>query len=862
MTALSELNDPSARKDYEGYWSALGNLRRGRSEISDSVFSLIAARRGGGQDTKQLVALRRSLYKLDAAAVAAHLSALSDDDRNDVAGVWGAAANDVGVWLAFESVLSNSFEDLLGSQRARLVRLAEEPEFQRGLAVSAPDLFEAAERYGRGVHAGDVVDKRGKRAERSMIAYLLRAAAKTTPFSTLGAVAFPGSNAAKISRTRSRWNVYPLARVLSAVANDHSLMRGFIVRLSPYTREAEGVRTVDRAVWTFKDVETRDDYAACVESDVELRSDAVMKLVAELLGAGEATWGELVDDVVKAGALSRERAGDLVAGLARLGAIVTPAREIDAFDSAGFDHALGQLASGSEQGSRLADELHRYRSLAASLAGQTDPRARAALVRSLRSLVEETYAAAGIDAPAPRSVVYEDLIVPATDPGLVDKMLLSSYGAGDLVSFIDLLDTLHSKRALLNGYFLHMVEAGKPVDNVAEVLRGFHTELLNSYEAYAVDRVPTADLSEDPWLRWGGAWRWEESRRGLIEDLRSLQHSTTLDAADLTQILAGAPVDLSIELRTRLDHAPTIRAPFRHLNLLLQRSGAPGSPTVLNDCFGGVGFHVSRFSHAIDTSARELTEDIEHKAAERNVSLVEITGGSVFSNLNLHQPVLSRRLRVPGDPLRPAPNDVYLEDLELKWDEKRQCVTLNNRSSGDLVHPEYSGYLVSAATPRLHQSLSLLTPGGNLSHKPADLLKEVPESGRIIVRPRMVLGGMVVVRAAVLMRASDLPLADPLTSDGFLAWSRFWAVHGVPARAYLRVLEGGSGSRAKPFYFDASLALCVANLRSQLRLADAEAVVEITELLPDPEESAGVLDSTQRVTEAMVGISLSEEEEG
>lgn len=863
-TTVDELDGEIHSRSYDGYWTAVRHLTSHKAEISDALHDAIALRLAEGRDTAALVALRRALFKVDAAAVARRLEALPEDDRAEFITALGEHAAPVSGWLTHEALHTERFPDTLRDQRSRLRDLVERDGFLRGLALSSPDLIPEIARYGRKLDESGLVDKRGKRIERSLMSYLLRSSAKTTPFSWLGPVSFPHPDSDQhrdavpmAATARSRWSVYPLAHVLSVLPEHPELVAGFEVRSSLYLRAEDDVVLADRATWSFEEVDSRDDYAACVESQVQLQADGVIALIHELLAQhdGSTTWGRLADDVAAETGLTAARALDLVQSTMRLGVIVAPALAIDSVDDAAFESTLQQLAAGGERAAELADALRAYRDAAHDLSALDDAAGRAQVVRELRDAVSDIYARVGVIAAPPRSVVYEDVIVDGRAVPSASRIELSSESVELLVQLVDLLDSSHIKRALLNGYYQRTVSAGERSDDVAEFLRGLDSDLLESYEGYAAADIADENLDSDPWLRWGGAWQREQARRMLVTELERRQAAVPVRDLDVSGSFDAPAVDLTDLVRQLSADLPSVSSPYRHVNLLLQRDGATGQ-VVMNDCFGGVGFPVSRFSHVLPDAASRLTADVEQVAADAGVRLVEISGGTVFSNLNLHHEVLSTRLQVPGDPVREQQRRLLLDDLEVRWSDAHERAVLVERASGTIVHPEYAGYLVPMATPRLHQNLALFTPSANLSTKPADLLRTTPQAGEAIIRPRMTVGGVAVVRAAALLRADELPIVDPLERAGNLEWQRFWARAGLPQRVYLRVLSDDSARRPKPFLFDITLMVCVSNLHSQIRQQSGETTVEITELLPDPGDAPITADGTPRVTEAMVGVSL------
>ncbi|ROS45985.1 lantibiotic dehydratase [Curtobacterium sp. PhB78] len=856
VQTVARLGSMKDHRDYALYWNAARVVAMQREGISAALLVGIASWRDSGRATAPLIGFRRSVFRRDVQQASRRFEALSAEERSMVRSSLGCHSAAVDRWMRQDALLQAEFDTRLVEQRAALCSEMSDGAVLRGLAVATPDLVEEVSRYVAGFERSGDVDKRGRRVERSMFSYLLRAAAKTTPFTWLGPVSFvdrtaPSVGVSSAGTGTSRWSIYPLSNVLLGLTRDHEVMRGVRLTISPdFRRTAQGC-TIDRATWTFPGTASNVDRASCVEDSVHLPVGSLIAAVASMFDASTQTqpWRFVVEDLSRRLCVPAPRAADLVTRLLALGVLIAPSLNVEGFD----EFASSQLAGGSKRGKQLAEALCRYRDDAARVTDITDPDERTAQIRSVRRSVADIYELAGTDADVPRSVVYEDVVACPTTHAFED-FELSGETVNKLLRFIDLLDTTHLRRDLLNGYYQRATCAGESVDDVGDFLRGLDDELLASFEEHSYADLPDRMLKEDPWLRWGAAWRRELVRRRLTECLGSAQESVRLETADLDALMRREPVDLWDTVRAVSTEALEIRAPFRHLNLLVQHD-LRSRTTLVNDCFGGVGFTTSRFTHVVPEAKLEYLAEIEERAQKAGVSLLEVSGGRVFSNLNLHGDVLGSRLRMPGDPQRPGAHELDLRALTVRWSRSLGRALLIRRDTDKIVHPEYSGYLVPAATPRLHQALGLFTPSVNFGMKPADMLRRVPGRGHVVVRPRMELGGIVIARAAVLVNAADFPDQDPLTCSGATTWRRFWALHSIPTRAYLRVISGDT-RRPKPFFFDISLLICVSNLHSRLRQVDAETVVEITEPFPDPTVASANVGSSGRVAEAMVGISI------
>ena len=822
-----------------------------RDSISDALHEVIGGI-GGGQ-RRHLIELRRQLFNAHYEAALATLSNLAEPVRVKVEGLLGGAARALRSYSDNAARIAGTYSENLAIERSILAGFARDAQFMAGLAVSAPSLIPAINRFASNVTSGRV-DKKDRKTERSLQSYVLRASTKTSPFSRLGPLALAPRDESVppvAHRTSgSRFSVYPVARSLNSLAMNPERLGNLRVRVSPFIHDEDGTLSVDRTRWTFKDIDSRDDYASSVESRVTISQRPLTDAVCEILDGGEETFCGLTDRLVRSSGLAQEEVVDLLGGLMRLGYLEIADLTLHPHQDCHLSEMVSALDDGGT-GSRLAALVRTYEERAESFAEVSDPRERLRRLDALRLLMERMYAEAGVNGVLPRSVVYEDVLVPAAEVEYSDpSRQLRDRDLTAVVRLLDLLDDANVKHALMRGYFENQHRMCIPA---AEFIDGFIADLYESFEGYDLGRISDDALAEDPWLRWGGAWQWVRARRDFVARLQGRCTTAPLGtraAAHLTEWDAAVAEDLESAVTGLAKESPA----FRHVNILVQRVPG-GDDVVLNDAFGGIGFQISRFTHLLHTDTAVFTAEIEAIAHARGVRLAELSGGAVFTNLNLHDPLLSTQLSLPGEPTgsRSAAS-IDLADLSVEYSAAQGRLVLSDGQ--EWIHPVYSGYLVPAATPRRSQVVSLFGPSATISHKLTELVSPRPERGSMAMCPRMRLGNVVISRARLIIHCADFPAANPLTAPGYTEWVKFWSSNALPERCFVRVLKESEG-QTKPNYFDVRLVVSCSTLHNLLRDPGAESYVEIAE--PLPAGATGAAFGADVISELMVGISLTED---
>jgi hypothetical protein len=125
--------------------------------------------------------------------------------------------------------------------------------------------------------------------------------------------------------------------------------------------------------------------------------------------------------------------------------------------------------------------------------------------------------------------------------------------------------------------------------------------------------------------------------------------------------------------------------------------------------------------------------------------------------------------------------------------------------------------------------------------------------------PRLMVGDVVLRRAMWMTRADRMPRrADGMTDAAWMLRTAGWlAEHGIPERCFVTVLDPASLGRpqngqgpsndTKPNYVDFASMLLLLGL--ERRLAEPNAIVQISEMVPDPGHLRG-----ERVAEYIVEL--------
>lgn len=823
---------------------AKSQLSRDCDQISDALHAAIGELE---QDKRRaVISLRRELHKMNIRKAVSILNELDTDSHQTIAEHAPKAIDSVYTFVQECDAIGRTFEEAAQWEREAVSQFSNNQEFMAGLASAAPSLVPALERLRRHLLTRSV-DKEDKKAERSLHSYILRAGTKTSPFSTLGTISIvsQSDNDPAGAKRASLPSIYPIARVFNQLLSEPSKLEHLEVHIPSSTRKVDGGIIIDRAAWEFRDNNSRTDFAKCTESIIHIKQHALTNVVGNLIESGVTTLGELANHISEGAGITLANSYDILGDLIRLGFLEAPTLSFHPYDAKQLHKIAGKVRLLDKD---LATLIEEYLERSEGFVNLVSPVERTTEIKELRDIVARMYESTGVVGRLPRSVVYEDVMVDARLPDSRFDREVSCKTIQKMFTLLDLLDDSNVKHTLMVGYFK---SRNAPRLQADEFIQGFIEELFDSFESYDLTSVSDEDLATDPWLRWGDAWTWVSARRQLAKGLKTYAVQAKVQAGMAT-MNDLEPVDATKMLHNACELVQRFKPAFRHSNILVQR-GENGQ-WIVNDAFGGIGFQVSRFAHLLDEETTMYTQDVERYAKQCGISLAELSGGALFSNLNLHEPLLHRRITLPGEPIRDTTQQtIALDELEVRFNKKEKRLAIYR--GAEQIHPTYSGYLVPAATPRRNQILSLFTPSGQMSRKLTEIVSDKPKIGHVTLFPQIRLDNLVIARARAILPAVDTPKQSPLTSLGYIEWVMFWTDRGLPIAGFVRVHDE-SGSSKKPYFFDIRQILSCSNLYNDIRKAEGETFVEIAETLPkDPFVKHK---GTAVVSEQMIGISWME----
>ncbi|MFE7750920.1 lantibiotic dehydratase [Streptomyces sp. NPDC057428] len=855
VEAVHGLRCPRTRRWADEILAQEEHLAREGAALSDLLHGLVpAADAAGGTARRALLALRRQVYnnRLPAAPSASvRLVSGLDEAIGDRASAWLAERARYGALLEKGSV---GLAEELRCARAELRTHLSHDRFRKGLLLASPALDARLDGYLSDTRAEP--GGRMRKIERSALTYLYRTACKTSPFSTLTAVAlgtFDGDPADTTAALRVgeewtshvRLSVVALNRIADLVLADPVRRQDLPVVLSPgWARDADRVRYVrqwvtagdDSAAVTFDAVRDRLFY---------LRTSGTLERLLALFGSREGLrHRDLVEWLRAEHGAERSECERYATALLELGMVRVPGLRTDVHSPdplRSFQEALRGL--GVPWAGTAADSLD---GPAACLAAYpaADVRTRRELLRTLREGLLQAQKELGAAEPTlPQTLLYEDvsaggdLVCP---PGLLAGETGRALRAVEGV--LPIFDITLPQRITLRGFFTARHGRGGRCDDLLGLVHDFHEDFFDQYTSFTAKRTAFDQdgvyVPEENWLGQSALRTLDDARRGFVSGMRELWSKE--GAADEVQL----PDDLLASVAGQLASVAGDFIPQSHH---IQVSGpVPGHPegpmVVLNRSYGGLAFPFSRFTHVYDpTDAPGLSARLRDELRGRlpfGAVFAEVTGGTVTSNLNLHGRMTDYQIVCPGETSTvPEADRIHLDDLYLVHDEVADRLVLRSRRLDREVIPVYLGYLVPVALPEIPRTLLLLSPS---TMTPSDVWGGVPEGPAVegvTRRPRVAHGDVVVSRRSWTADATALPVRRPEADEAlwYLDWQRWRRSHGLPDQVFATIL--GAGRRtpgAKPLYVDFDSPLSLTAFEALVDRTPGTAVI-LREMLPTEE---------------------------
>nr|WP_104821206.1 lantibiotic dehydratase [Kitasatospora sp. MMS16-BH015] len=838
-------------------------------------------------------ALRRRVLHLRREVFNHRLPARPAEILASVAGLDPETGELLMAWLSAQRRLGDlrsAGEELLASElartRAELHRLAGADELRLGLLLASPTL------EGRLDHLGDpgkAADKRTRKMERSLLAYLYRTACKTSPFSTFTPVApgrfepdgereavGAGPAAGELwlgeaRRSHPRLNVVVLARLAELVAADPERLRDLPVALaSGWELTEDRIRYVRRSV-TAGDDRAAVSFDAARDRLFYLRLSGLLEQVLRLYRERPLIrHGELAErlreaDAGPAAAADAERylAALLEVGMLQLPLLATDVHAVDPLR--GFRDALRSLDRpwAAAVADRLAGPIAAIDAYpGAGLAGR-----RALLVDLKRELTEIQVALGEDSASLPQTLLYEDVTAEQVSAEAGEWLELAAGPLRALTPVLPVFDLGLAQRLTLKGFFLARYGRGGRCDDLLQLVHDFHEDIFNQYLQFtALKPAEAADGGyppEENWLHLPGITALDRARAALAGRMRERWEQLPAGAAELRLEQADLAA-VTAELGGRAD----VFAPHSHFVQLARQAGDPVA--VLNHSYGGLAFPFTRFTHCFDGAEVDAEAGAEIGAeagaeggaeagagggvergseggglpAELREALraaqpagavfAEVTAGAATTNLNLHVRLTDYELVCPGETsTAPERARIHLDDLYVVHDAAADRLVLRSRRLKAEVVPLYLGYLVPMVLPEIPRSLLLFSPTSRVTPELWRGVPAAPADGGVSHRPRVRLGSLVLHRRSWTAEPAALPrpAAGEGESQRFLRWQRWRRRHGLPAQVFVRLQLDGPAGPAKPQYLDFASPLSLAALEGLIPAGGAARLV-LEEMLP------------------------------
>lgn len=798
-------------------------------------------------DVRELIALKRAVHNgrppkhMSAVAVAARYL---DSTQQAALAVWADTACALKTCVAdCDSALGQDLEQ----SRLAIHAWANRPIFKRALQIANAQLEEKLDRYFK--RPDQPVTHKLRLLDNSLYGYFLRAASKTSPFSTFGVVSYglwsdlhPGQPAHLAHdigyTTRTRLNAALLARMASSISKARIACADVDLRLNPTCMVTDGrvhflrlrSRPLSRLT-AFGSFTSHGMFSITV--------DARLQDMLEVLHGGAALPFQQLQEQ-----LSRRIPSGLHHAHAQLRPWLSYLLEIgllestDACDGASYDMLLAHVRHGA--GRVGADVLSDFVARAEHITGQMDTDdvpLRRTLLGGIAAAVSDLSAGAdGLQIALEDSTIfYEDAALTAGRYGL------PYAGNADFLDQLrqlqqlqPIFDTGAPLRAALVEYFKKRFGLGGACHDVPRFAEEFARECATPFQSVSAEAKTfemfdaSFDAAHSRNLR---ASRVLHCLRNLC--LRQLRHLGRNTAAEEVRIAPAQLTALRAHMPTRLHR--TYSGAF----FIQPRTPEPeASGWVLNKLYGGSGQLMSRLLYLWEHERDDLATRTLRKYIADNVppgSVIAELAGNGDSNLNFHP-------RLVDHVIGGASGNIALSELTIRHDAATDTVQLVSNRSGLQILPVYLGGLVSALLPDVQKLLLLFGVSTQVALPGWDTLFATRPADGVQRYPRISVGHIVVLRRMWAIAPGLVPRRAAGETDAALylrlrAWRRDL---DLPERSYItfaRVEATQEANQRKPMFFDLTSIRAVLALQKELE--KHEGVLWLAEALPDPARDPG-----------------------
>ncbi|NHZ79383.1 hypothetical protein F2P44_08850 [Massilia sp. CCM 8695] len=724
----------------------------------------------------------------------------------------------------------------LTRQRCRLQDLVTKPDFLLGLQLHNTSLAAHARKLA--CVEPDNWRKAERNTEATLMRYVARATAKTSPFGRWGLVAPLATGTAKPEHcpttglvldaraacieVRSRLNLQLCARIAASLQARYAITDQLPLTPNP-TRFREG-----QAIGFFSAATAGVNIAYS-----RLRSGPLSAPVEQLLtllenatrGLSKADWIDQARRHPELASLGGDKVSSLISQVHRSGLVQSASLlPSDALDGLSTFARRAHAMLGT-QIQPACDALHELEAL-----GQEYATRDVAGRDAARTRIVQLCAALGVDDIDGIAPVIEDSIVHGVEADLGSRLRLAlEHQLGPLLSLFARRDSNGLHHRMLVDIFVASYGVGGRCGNPAH----FAAQALRLCERHRTD-----DTHIFP--RFAQARAAYASFMHTFAALAESKHSeVSLCEQDLQQLAQTCMA---------ADHATGVP---RRLGVLVQVAAASAEAMecgefdlIINQTLPGWGRFYTRYAQLIDNPAwvDALRAVLQRLQSVSGNEILELQT-TLQHNAHVHPALTPRALSMPGESSARA-DLLALDGLTVEHDAASD--TLRFAYDGQAVLPLYMGCLHTMSLPPVQRVLSDAVAPYAYQAEASNLVDFIERQARpctstVRIYPRLRYGRVILQRRSWAVDVTALPehTADDYTL--FSAYQHWQSVHGLPDRVYVRVIlrkpgEPGRIRDHKPVYLEFANQLLLRSFIAGLDSASVQTLI-FEEALPDPELS-------------------------
>ena len=738
--------------------------------------------------------------------------------------------------MNLEAVVDELYNEATADSVRWLREIAGQRFLKNGLLFSSDSVYQNVEKFTSGNQRRS--NKKEQPMASSLLRYLTRSAAKTSPFSSFNSIfALEKKSEAwvpvEVGKNTSILSISNLVYLLlkKILLAEPCLKRTFVVSLNP---------TLENTTSTINYFYNHDND----EAFYEVQAPAILTAITNFLTShASVSYADVCQAVEEMSEEAPERVSAYVDQLVSTGVLILQF-PVSAKDKEWPHHLLSRIKSfvfkGEEQEIAnaliaLLSQLLRATSL---LAHQADTHKRYEICHQAYQCVREQVACISkkIDfqeiAPivkklSPASLFYEDTLTESVNS-------IDSDSTSASLGKISYLHQLLQKHSFKNEVRKSLATKLKASYGTASV------PLLTCYrEVYLADKEPEKAIHDH-----------QRTLLNVLSDFfQSLPHQLKNDRVDIAPHLVDITSPKSVST----------------LDLFTQLADADGRSTlVVNNILSGAATHVSRFINLYPT--RNISEDIKSKveALHKNKMVAELVDASIH-NANTFPCLAGHVIDVSlqGSTYQRA---IHLNELFVRVDDQ-QGIAIENRQGIQVVPIDFSMESIQRKSS-LMKFIDLFSDTNSEGTSTLlQLYEEVMLSNifsdqiPVGVIPRLYYSDDIIlsrkkwmVRKAFLVQLLAENLSESMQFVAFTGWRKRLE---IPDHVFVKISKfSQSSSHRKPQYIDLSAPLLFSLFKKLLKKGDD--VIEIAEMLPTPEQLAKNQDENPYVVEYIFNLSTAD----